>query len=253
VATEKLPSRLGLPGSPRFVSREHQVQGFMKKSIFLTLLLWLLIAFSSHPEKAQAYSVFWQIGIPHGAVDPIEGAREFPATGSFSSVFDYSVGLDSDPINHPGIPGYMGLQNVGVIDPGRRETDTTARLNIHFELESSYLEQQLCLVYERYGSEKDLLYLEGVETANIEGTFEGCFQSFQIYLGAMAAGSHTIALGYNNGGRDNGHYLDCLALRGPEKTSPTPEPFSALLVSLGLVGIAVYKKTAARGSPKAEL
>jgi len=155
----------------------------------------------------------WQIGKPDGAVNPINGAAEYPAEGKYYPEFNYTIGTDFDPIDDPSIPGYIGSVNVCDIDPHRPCTDTTMRLNIQFELNCAHEEGDLILFYDRYGSETDTLYFDfdGIPFATVSAT-EGGFKKFELPLPACEAGTHTISIAYEGGGDANGHYIDYLKL-----------------------------------------
>jgi len=168
--------------------------------------------FDYDPE-CECTEQLWQIGKSDGAVNPIGGSAEYPATHAYSDEFDYVVGVDADPINAPDIPGYIGSINVCDIVSGRPCTDTTMRLNIQFNLYCSHVAGDLELIYDRYGSETDTLYFDfdGTPFATVVAT-EGGFQQFTLPLPASAAGTHTISIAYEGGGDDNGHYIDYLKL-----------------------------------------
>jgi hypothetical protein len=155
----------------------------------------------------------WQIGRSDGPVLPENGALEYPATRAWSPAFDYYVGTDSDPVNSPHMPGYIGPVNVCDIDPNRPCTDATAELNIHFTLDCHYNGGELIFVYDRYGSESDDLYLDGVSLGTAHGTVDGAYQQFEFDLGSVPPGDHSITIEYAGGGDDNGHYVDYVRLR----------------------------------------
>lgn len=181
----------------------------MKKAFGLVLAL-ILMAFITATASANGSFTLWQIGKPDGAVNPIVGALEYPANGFWFASFDYTIGADADPINAPTMPGYIGLVNVCDIVGGRPCTDTAASVTINFDLECDYSEGGLTLFYDRYGSESDNLYLDGVNFATISTTEIG-FQPLTFDLSA-AAGSHTLKIEYYGGGLANGHYIDYLKL-----------------------------------------
>jgi hypothetical protein len=186
----------------------------MKKNVMVVFLA-LLVAICI-PGIAQSSDgvVLWQIGTPNGAVNPINGSMEYPATGAWTETFDYYVGTDSNPINSPSMPGYIGPDNVCAFAGGRPCTDTTAELNIYFTLNCYYDEDELTLVYNRYGSEADNLLLDSEDIGSVSAT-EGGFSHFEIPLKALAAGDHTITIQYAGGGSGNGHYIDYLELTAP--------------------------------------
>ena len=184
----------------------------MKKSMLVVLVV--LLAAICIPAVAQSNAngvTVWQIGTPDGAMNPINGSSEYPATGAWTETFDYYVGTDLDPINYPSVPGYIGPDNVCAFAGGRPCTDTTAELNIHFTLNCDYGGGEITLFYDRYGSESDRLYLDGVLFDTISAT-EGGFRQFIFDLGPLSAGDHTITIEYAGGGSGNGHYIDYLKL-----------------------------------------
>jgi len=155
--------------------------------------------------------VLWQIGTSHGPPDPIAGSNEYPASGLFDDYCEYTVGLDADPIGTPAMPGYIGPANVCVISPRPTCTDTTERLNIQFVLNCNFAAGELTLIYDRYGSENDILQFDGTYLATVSAT-EGNFGHFTLSLPQADAGPHTITIIYDGGGSGNGHYIDYLQL-----------------------------------------
>ena len=169
--------------------------------------------FNYEPE-CECTEQFWQIGKSDGAVNPIDGSAEYPADELWYETFDYTVGSDADAINAPSMPGVIGPDNVcAFVTDGRPCTDTTEELNIIFELYCDHEEGELALIYDRYGSETDMLYFDfdGEPFATVVAT-EGGFKHFNLPLPAAAAGTHTITIAYGGGGDANGHYIDYLKL-----------------------------------------
>ena len=158
----------------------------------------------------------WQIGTPHGDVNPIDGSAEYPANRGYTDEFLYIVGCDVDPIGAPTIPGLIGSINVcDIVSDGRPCTDTTEKLVIEFELYCNYAEGELTLIYDRYGSETDTLYFDNNITpfATLVCTgYEGKLKQFELSLPEANAGTHTITIAYEGGGSANGHYIDYLKL-----------------------------------------
>lgn len=206
----------------------------MKKSMMVVFLALFVAIWIPGIAQSNANGVdLWQIGKADGAVDPIVGAGEYPATRAYSDTFEYTVGDDMDPINAPSIPGYIGSVNVCDIASGRPCTDTTAQLNIHFTLNCYYRSEELKLIYDRYGSEADDILLDGNYIGTVSGT-EGGFSQFVIPLEALSAGDHTITIEYGGQGSANGHYIDYLKLTAPSlcgvqvdiKPGSCPNPLS---------------------------
>lgn len=183
----------------------------MKKIMFLGLIIGLTLTAS--PILATCTDVtLWQIGKPDGDVDPVQGAAEYPTNHGYIHSFDYDVNDDPDPINSPSFPGYLGFKNVCEERPHDVPcTDTAAVVNIHFSLDCYYDPGELTLIYDRYGSEVDFLYLDGEVFTAIRST-ENEFRHLAVSLGPISAGAHTITIGYGGGWFNNGHYIDCLRL-----------------------------------------
>lgn len=186
----------------------------MKKRVLIGLAVAVAFALVATAAMAANGLDTWQIGTPHGAVDPRTGASEYPATKTWYQTFDYYVETDSDPVNHPSMPGLMGNFSVheGTGYPGHPGTDAAANLNIHFALACNYDSSELTIIYDRYGSESDRLYLDAAWFATISAT-EGGFRHFLFPLGNVSIGNHVLTIEYAGGGSGNGHYIDYLELQ----------------------------------------
>jgi hypothetical protein len=157
----------------------------------------------------------WQIGKPDGAINPWQGALEYETNDLWYATYDYTVGVDADPINAPSMPGIIGPVKVcDIVSDGRPCIDATKVLYIHFGLGCDYAANELTLTYDRYGSEDDELYLNGNFLGNAPGVVEGGFAHYTYPLPEVDAGSHVLEIRYVGGGAGNGHYIDYLKLEG---------------------------------------
>ncbi|MBD2185871.1 LamG-like jellyroll fold domain-containing protein [Aerosakkonema funiforme] len=144
-------------------------------------------------------SVLWQIGKPGQGGTPA-------ATGAWTLVYNYTIGTESDPVNHPTIPSCLVPTNVNTIP------NSTSQLNIHFVLSEDYTEGQLVLCYDRYGSGEDNLFLDGQPIAKTPGAERGKLKQSQIPLGFVQKGSHTISITTSNSA-DSAHVIDYIQLK----------------------------------------
>lgn len=185
----------------------------MKKTVLVMIVLSLALGVPGIAKSNSAEYDIWQIGFPHGDMNPIDGSAEYPANGKIytSPQFIYDVGSDLDPINAPEFPGYIAPKNVCDIAPGRPCTDTAVQIDINFTLDCDYADGELTLIYDRYGSEADIIFLDDTAIATVSAT-EGGFKQFQISLGSVLEGPHKITIAYLGSGSDNGHYIDYLKL-----------------------------------------
>jgi len=169
----------------------------------------------NYVPECQCTEQLWQIGTPDGDVDPQVGSEEFPANRVYVDSYLYVIGDDEDSINAPSIPGYIGPENVCDVDDRPLCTDTTAELNIHFELYCGHSEGELLLKYDRYGSESDNVWfyvgIDGELLETISATESG-WRQFSWSLPELEPGPHTITIEYAGGGSGNGHYIDYIAL-----------------------------------------
>jgi len=200
----------------------------MKKTItILVILMLVMVAAVSAVSAEDTWVPLWQIGTIDGpqSNNAAYGALEFPGvatTDPLSSwkyfvTFDYEVGSDSDAINSPSMPGYIGTKNVCDVNTSRPEcTDTTKLLNINFDLACNYDPGELKLTYARYGSESDIVTLDGVPVplGDPLGENKWLEEELSLPLAGTAAsiGSHKLSIEYNGGGEGNGHYIDYLKL-----------------------------------------
>ncbi|MDY7023091.1 MAG: LamG-like jellyroll fold domain-containing protein, partial [Cyanobacteriota bacterium] len=154
------------------------------------------------PTSEQQYPsdspvVLWQIGQPGQG-----GIRT--STGAWTQVYNYTIGTDRDPLNHPTIPACLVPVSANSIP------NSTSQLNIVFVLTEDYTENQLVFCYDRYGSGEDYLFLDGQLIASTPGASNQLKQS-QIPLGSVSRGVHTLSITVSNSG-DSTHVIDYLQL-----------------------------------------
>lgn len=185
----------------------------MKKTVLVMIVLSLAIGIPGIAKSNADEVVVWQIGFPHGDVAPEVGSEEYPANGQISWLpFEYYVGSDVDPINAPSIPGYLGPYNVCTITPRDSCTDTTVQIDINFTLDCNYGDDELTLVYGRYGSDTDDIFLKPeIPIDSVSGN-EGEFAEFRLPLSALSSGEHTIEIIYGGSIADSGHDIDYIQL-----------------------------------------
>ena len=215
----------------------------MKRKIVTAVMVAVATVIFGSVNGAFALPVVWQIGQPDGSVDKAwNAAQEFSPDGLFSIVFDYAVDAGSPIDLSPTFPGYMGPVNVsdpliGAPDDDRPATHTSNMFNITFTLGDGYYATEL--IYGRYGSESDVLWLNG-DLVDVTGTgTEGGFNEFVYDLGALPGGEYTLSVAYWGGGAVNGHYIDYIQMTGAH----APEPATMVLFGVGLVGLVGLRRT----------
>jgi hypothetical protein len=145
------------------------------------------------------------------------GATEYPANDEWSPSFTYTVTSQWDA--SPDMPGYLSKKKMSEIDPDRPPTDATVKLDIQFVLTTAI--PQPFLHWSRYGSEANALWLDGVKLQTTAES-EGQNGVYSIALPPLSAGLHTLSIGYEGGGANNGNYLDALRLAA-RKCGSSPE------------------------------
>ncbi|MFN6501548.1 MAG: LamG domain-containing protein [Nostoc sp. DedQUE01] len=148
---------------------------------------------------ADPQTVLWQIGSPGQA------GTSAP-TGVWTIEYNYIVGTDPDPLNHPTIPSCLVPFNANKIP------NSTSQLNIHFGLLEDYTDEQLVFSYDRYGSGEDNIFLDGQLIAKTPSADKGKLKQSQIPLGSIRQGPHTISITTANG-VDAAHLIDYLQLQ----------------------------------------
>ena len=116
--------------------------------------------------------------------------------------FDYRVGEDVDAIKSPHIPTIITVQN------GPKALGSTQKLNIHFELERDYSSGELAFVYDRWGGEKDQVFVDGVLVAPVGGAGEGMYKHVELLLHSISSGNHVITITASGDTDADGHRID---------------------------------------------
>ena len=116
------------------------------------------------------------------------------------------MGTDIDEINSPGIPHLITVQ-------GRpRSKGATEKLNIHFTLDRDYPNGELAFIYDRWGAEKDQVFVDGELLAPISGAGKGKFKRVALSLKDVSDGDHVITITTSGETEAGGHRLDYLKL-----------------------------------------
>ena len=158
-------------------------------------------------------SKIWQLGTfdfsgPAGTKDAARaGATEYPANDTYTPTFDYTVvGEGSDS---PALPAYLFTGPMSSVDATRRLTDATSELNLNFDLTEPLFDATVH--WSRYGTEKNTLIIDNAELLTTNGS-EGVNSVHEVALPPLAAGSHTLTIRYDGGGKINGNYLDAIRI-----------------------------------------
>lgn len=137
-------------------------------------------------------TTLWQIGRA--------GRRDFE--GRWSAVFDYHVGSDLEEIDNPKLPHLLTVQE------GPKTKGGTAKLNIHFELDCEYPSDELVFIYDRWGAEKDEVFVDGHLLAPISGAGPNRFKHVALPLKDLSAGKHVITMTTFGETEAGGHRID---------------------------------------------
>ena len=204
----------------------------MKKTVLVMIVLSLALGIPGIAKSNSDSFVVWQIGFPHGEVnpdvDPIVGSSEYPATGGFFWKVEYTIGTDdeNEEINSPSIPGFLSPPPDNICDIDERDdcTYATVQIDIIFTLDCDYYEDdEFTLVYGRFGVEADDIFLDGDFLDRVSGT-EGKYDRYDFSLGELKSGQpHTISivLGEPEG---VGHYIDYIQLVSTRECIVPVEP-----------------------------
>jgi hypothetical protein len=143
----------------------------------------------------------WQIGR--------SGRSDFG--GKWTAVFDYHVGTDIDEINSPNIPHLITVQG------GPKSKGATEKLNIHFTLDRDYPTGELIFSYDRWGGEKDQVFVDDELLAPISGVGKGKFKHVALSLNDASNGDHVITITTSGETASGGHRIDYVKLAEVEK------------------------------------
>lgn len=150
----------------------------------------------------------WQLGTFGGPSQPLH-PNEYPADDQHTPTFEYTV-IGSGSAT-PVMPGYISDRKLSEIDPARALTDATTNLKINFTLPNNVTNAKV--IWSRYGSETNVLKLDGTVIRTTSGGTEGTNYFFKDPI-TLSAGSHTLEIQYQGGGIDNGNYLDAIGIVG---------------------------------------
>jgi hypothetical protein len=180
----------------------------IKKHVFICILIFISIcSLATKSSEADTGTIIFQIGIIN------ESHTDFPAY-SFKGVDDYkcTVGVDCSTET---FPGHMYKQ------PAPRHSDSSgvAFVTIFFELNKSY--ENMIFRIARAGSETTIVTLDDDKRFYVTSSMLGSHEllnygSYDLSLGSLDQGTHSIhlAVGENNYG--NGRYWwDALILISP--------------------------------------
>ena len=155
-------------------------------------------------EAEESYQkTLWQIGRP--------GRNDFQ--GKWTTAFDYHVGTDIDEVNSPGIPHHITVQG------GPKSKGATEKLNVHFTLDRDYPDGELSFIYDRWGAEKDQVFVDGELLAPIGGAGKGMFKHVALSLKDVPNGNHVITITTSGETEAGGHRIDYLKLAEIEKSA----------------------------------
>lgn len=168
----------------------------------------LALAMVLAPSSAHAGDLLFRVG-QYDDLDAqaSEASDEF-AQGqghSASALLDLGVVSAASPKKKgsPAVAGYL-YDDLNC-------SSCTESLELDFELDQAYAAGDLRLSLARYGSEANVVSLDGTELAQVRVS-EDNGARFKITLPAMSAGSHTVAIDYAGAGADNGNHLDYILL-----------------------------------------
>jgi hypothetical protein len=178
--------------------REEEIENYNKEIVPLSTLetdLETKAIFIEEDEEVSKQTL-WQIGR--------SGRSDFGE--KWTAVFNYHVGADIDAIDSPSIPHLITVQG------GRKSKGATEKLNIHFTLDRDYSNGELVFIYDRWGGEKDQVFVDEELLAPISGVGKGKFKHVVVSLNDISNGNHVITITTSGETTSGGHRIDYLKL-----------------------------------------
>jgi len=155
-------------------------------------------------EAEESYQInLWQIGR--------SGRPDFK--GKWTTAFDYHLGTDVDEINRPTVPHFITAQG------GPKSRGATEKFNVHFTLDRDYTNGELAFIYDRWGTEKDQVFVDNELLAPIGGAGKGMFKHVALSLKDIPNGDHVITITTSGETEAGGHRIDYLKLSEIEKSA----------------------------------
>ena len=124
----------------------------------------------------------------------------------WTATFDYHVGTDIDEINNPTIPHLIAVKG------GPKSKGATEKLNIHFSLDRDYQNGELAFIYDRWGAEKDLVFVDDELLTPIAGAGKGRFKHVALSLNNVSTGDHIITITTSGETEAGEHRIDYIKL-----------------------------------------
>jgi hypothetical protein len=153
----------------------------------------------------------WQIGRELSFVE-IE-----PKQGDWFSEYNYTIEIDSDPINNPAIPQLISIPQT---QTSSNETFSTGKLNIYFTLERNYKKDELKLFYGCFGSQETRLFLDGELLTPVIKFSSEELQQIEIPFPTTSVGDHILTITVSGKEKDPDYqvisYLKLEALQGED-------------------------------------
>ena len=190
-------------GDEAHTGQEEESEEFEREVVPLNAREAALEAETTLSEAAEEtyQNTLWQIGR--------SGRNDFQ--GKWAATYDYRLGTDLDEVNSPGIPHLITVKD------GPKSKGAAEKLNIHFALDRDYAAGELAFIYERWGAEKDQVFVDGELLAPVGGAGKGMLKHVALSLKGFSEGEHVIAITASGETEAGGHRIDYLKLLEIEK------------------------------------